>query len=130
MADEQNRGITRRNLLIGGGAGVGLIVAWAAWPRVYPNNLVAAPGEHIFNSFVKIGVDGHVTVVVPQVEMGQGVYTTLPQILADELGADWRTVAVEAAPANPAYANNLLAQEWFGTARGAAMVTEIGRAHV
>ena len=123
MGDGSNQVISRRNLLIGGGAGVGLIVAWAIWPRVYPDNLVAAPGEHIFNSYVKIGVDGHVTVVVPQVEMGQGVYTTLPQILADELGADWRTVAVEAAPANPVYANNLLAQEWFGNVRGAEMVT-------
>jgi isoquinoline 1-oxidoreductase subunit beta len=123
MGDDGNSGISRRNLLIGGGAGVGLIVAWAAWPRTYPANLVAAPGEHIFNSFVKIGVDGHVTVVVPQVEMGQGVYTTLPQILADELGADWRTVAVEAAPANPAYVNELLAKEWFDTSRGAEQVT-------
>lgn len=123
MSAKQDRGISRRNLLIGGGAGVGLIIAWAAWPRVYPYNLVAAPGEHVFNSFVKIGIDGHVTVVVPQVEMGQGVFTTLPQIVADELGADWRTVAVEAAPGNPIYANHLLVEEWFGTSRGAEMVT-------
>ncbi len=123
MSDEQNRGISRRNLLVGGGAGVGLIIAWVVWPRSYPDNLVAAPGEHIFNSFIKIGVDGHVTVVVPQVEMGQGVFTTLPQIVADELGADWRTVAVETAPPNPIYANLLLAEEWFGTPRGAEMAT-------
>ncbi len=123
MTDIENRGISRRKLIIGGGTGIGLIVAWAAWPRVFRDNLVAAPGEHIFNSFVKIGIDGHVTVVVPQVEMGQGVYTTLPQIVADELGADWRTVAVEAAPVNPAYDNSLLAEEWFGTTRGATMVT-------
>ena len=88
MADEQSGGISRRGLLIGGGAGVGLIMAWAAWPREFPDSLIAAPGEHIFNSFVKIGIDGHVTIVVPQVEMGQGVFTTLPQIVADELGAD------------------------------------------
>ncbi len=123
MGRDMNRGISRRNLLIGGGAGVGLVVAWAVWPRVYPDNLVAAPGEAIFNSFVKIGVDGHVTVVVPQVEMGQGVYTTLPQILADELGADWRTVAVEAAPVNPTYDNKLLSEEWFGNSGSATMVT-------
>ncbi len=111
MSDETIGPVSRRSLLIGGGAGVGLLVAWAAWPRAYPPNLVAAPGEQIFNSFVKIGLDGHVTMVVPQVEMGQGVYTTMPQILADELGTDWRTVAVEAAPANPAYANTLYADE-------------------
>ena len=57
-----------------------------------------ATGETVFNAFLKIGRDGQVTVAVPQAELGQGVYTALPQILADELGADWRTVAVEPAP--------------------------------
>ena len=123
MEDDNKTGISRRSLLVGGGAGMGLIVIWAVWPRTYSDNLVAAPGEHVFSSYVKIGVDGHVTVVVPQVEMGQGVYTTLPQIVADELGADWRTVAVEAAPANPVYANKLLAEEWFGSTRGTEIVT-------
>ncbi|MBP8233077.1 MAG: xanthine dehydrogenase family protein molybdopterin-binding subunit [Rhizorhabdus sp.] len=98
-------GITRRKLLIGGGVAAGLVVGWAIWPRNYAPNLRAAPGETIFDAFLKIGADGRVTVVVPQAEMGQGVYTSLPQILADELGADWRTVAVEPAPINPIYAN-------------------------
>ncbi|WP_206366270.1 xanthine dehydrogenase family protein molybdopterin-binding subunit [Sphingomonas flavalba] len=101
--------VSRRGLLIGGGAGIGLLVAWAAWPRRYAPNLVAAPGETIISAWIKIGEDGHVTVVVPQAEMGQGVTTSLPQIVADELGADWRTIAVEAAPLNPLYANRLLA---------------------
>ncbi len=105
-------GITRRRLLIGGGAGVGLVVAWGLWPRRAGVNLVAAPGETIFGPFLKIGTDGHVTVVVPQVETGQGAWTALPQILADELGCDWRTVAVEPAPIGPAYANRL-AVEWL-----------------
>ena len=39
------------------------------------------------------------------------MWTALPQILADELGADWRTVAVEPAPLSPLYANRLLAEE-------------------
>jgi len=104
--------ITRRGLLIGGGVGVGLLIGWAVWPRDYAPNLRAVRGESILNAFVKVGVDGHVTVVVPQVEMGQGVYTTLPQIVADEIGADWRTVGVEAAPRNPLYANALFAEEW------------------
>jgi isoquinoline 1-oxidoreductase beta subunit len=49
--------------------------------------------------------------VVPQCEMGQGVTTLLPQIMADELGADWRTIAVETAPINPLYTNTLLVDE-------------------
>ncbi len=103
--------ISRRSLLIGGGAGAGLVVAWGLWPRSYRPNLVAAPGETIVNAFLKIGTDGHVAIVVPQAEMGQGVWTALPQILADELGADWRTVSVEPAPISPLYANTLLIGE-------------------
>ncbi|HST35398.1 MAG TPA: molybdopterin cofactor-binding domain-containing protein, partial [Allosphingosinicella sp.] len=109
--DAEARGISRRTLLIGGGAGVGLLVAWKFWPRSYAPNLRAAEDETIYNAFLKIGRDGRVIVAVPQTEIGQGVYTSLPQILADELGADWRTVSVEPAPVSPLYANRLLAGE-------------------
>ena len=105
--------IDRRTLLIGGGAGIGLIVAWSVWPRRYLPNLTADKGETVFGPWLKIGDDGHVTVAVSQAEHGQGVYTTLPQIVADELGADWRTVAVEPAPLNPLYANPFGARELF-----------------
>ena len=106
--------LDRRKLLIGGGAGVGLLVAWGLWPRRYEPNLRAAPGETLFNAFLRIASDGRVIVAVPQAELGQGVYTSLPQILADELGADWRTIAVEAAPISPLYANGALAQQIAG----------------
>ncbi|RIA44590.1 isoquinoline 1-oxidoreductase beta subunit [Hephaestia caeni] len=115
MADDDKQGqFSRRTLLIGGGAGVGLLIAWAVWPRTYAPNLTAARGEHIMGAWLKIGEDGHIVVAVPQAEHGQGVYTTLPQIIADELGADWRTVGVEAAPLNPLYANPIAAGELFG----------------
>jgi isoquinoline 1-oxidoreductase subunit beta len=104
--------LSRRSLLIGGGVAGGLAIAWALWPRSFPPNLVAAPGEAILNAWIKIGKDGHVIIVVPQVEMGQGSYTLIPQIIADELGADWRTVGVEPAPLNPVYANQLFVKEW------------------
>jgi isoquinoline 1-oxidoreductase beta subunit len=106
----EDRGISRRTVLVGGGAGLGLVLAWTLWPRTYSPNLRAGEGEALFNAFLKIGRDGRVTVAVPQTELGQGSWTALPQILADELGADWRTVAVEAAPISPLYANLLLAE--------------------
>ena len=109
--EKEARGISRRTLLVGGGAGIGLALAWALWPRSYRPNLGVAEGETLFNAFLKVGRDGRVIVAVPQVELGQGVYTSLPQILADELGADWRTVAVEPAPISPLYANLQLAEE-------------------
>lgn len=120
--------LDRRTLLIGGGAGVGLIVAWAVWPRTYSPNLTAAPGETIFGAWLKIGTDGHVSVAVPQCEQGQGVYTALPQIVADELGADWNLVGVEPAPLNPLYANPLAAATLFERALG-GLPDQLQRTH-
>ncbi len=112
MSKEKSSGVSRRNLLIGGGIGAGLIVAWGIWPRQYNSNLVAAKGEHIFGSWLKIAEDGKVIVAIPQSEMGQGVSTLLAQIVAGELGADWRTVAVQPVMPTPLFTNNLLAREW------------------
>lgn len=54
-----------------------------------------------FNAFVSIAADNTITVMCPSAEMGQGVYTSLPLILAEELDADWSKVKTEFAPANP-----------------------------
>ena len=105
------RGTTRRNILIGTGAVGGLLLGYAVWPRKQRLNWVAGPDESRINGWLKIGTDGRVIVAVPQAEMGQGVYTALPQILADELGADWNTVGVEPAPLNPVYANRGMAAD-------------------
>lgn len=105
--------ITRRGLLAGAAAGGGLVVAWWLMPRSYASPLVAASGEHVFGAWLKIATDGVVTVAVPQLEMGQGITTLLPQIVAYELGADWRQVAVDPAPVSGAYANVPLAKKWM-----------------
>ena len=103
--------IDRRTVLIGGGAGVGLIVAFALWPRHPNSDLALEKGESAFGNFIKIARDGRITVAVAQAETGQGVWTALPQIVADELGADWDKVAVEPAPLTRAYANPLAKEE-------------------
>ena len=105
----QRRGaVDRRTLLIGGGAGVGLIIAFAAWPRRVGSPLRGAAGEEVFGPYLRIASDGRVTVAVPQAETGQGAWTGLAQIAADELGAAWDMVAVEPAPLAPGYANMLV----------------------
>ncbi len=103
--------IDRRTWLVGGGAGVGLILAFLGWPRTVASGLRGRPGEALFDHFLKIDSSGRVTVVIPQVETGQGVWTALPQILADELGAAWETIAVEPAASAPAYANSVAGAE-------------------
>lgn len=106
-------GVSRRRLIFGGLAAGGLALAWATWPRSYEPHLRLAPGETAMGAFLKIDRAGQIIVLVPQTEMGQGVFTVLPQILADELGADWRTVAVQPTMPGPLYANHLLAREWL-----------------
>ena len=105
------KGLTRRRLLIGAGGAAGLVIAYAVWPRETRLNLPVRDDETLLNAFLKIGADGTITVACPQAEMGQGVYTALPQLLAGELGADWTRVAVEPAPLHPLYANRAFAAE-------------------
>ena len=111
--DYPKMALDRRTLLIGGGAAAGLLIAWELWPRSYRPNVPVGENETLINAFLKIDTAGQIIVIVPQLEMGQGITTVLPQILADELGADWRTVAVQGAPVSPLYTNQLLAREFL-----------------
>jgi isoquinoline 1-oxidoreductase beta subunit len=61
--------------------------------------------EFSLNAWLRISPDDVVTLISSQSEMGQGVMTTLPAILAEELGADWSRVKIEFSPVAPAYAN-------------------------
>ena len=118
--------LDRRTVLIGGGAGIGLVVAFGLWPRGLKSDLSVASGEEAFGNFIKVAKDGRVTVAVPQAETGQGIWTGLAQIVADELGADWESIAVEPAPLTGAY-GNALAKElgWPKDARITAGSTSV-----
>jgi len=93
---------SRRSLLKAGLAG-GFVLAFHMplraenEPNQPPNN---PAGQFAPNAFIRIDHAGKTTFVMPQVEMGQGVYTALPMILADELDADFSQVALEHAPPN------------------------------
>jgi isoquinoline 1-oxidoreductase subunit beta len=58
----------------------------------------AAPGVFAPNAFIRVASDGSITLIMPQVEMGQGVYTSHAMVLAEELDADFAHVSVEHAP--------------------------------
>jgi isoquinoline 1-oxidoreductase subunit beta len=98
--------ITRRRFLKMS-AGTGLSLAVAVSPLGY-QLLVASDvqkeGASVQPSvWLRIAPDNMITVIVNKSEMGQGVYTSLPMIVADELDADWKNVQVEAAPAADVY---------------------------
>ena len=90
--------VSRRSF-VGGVAGLTFAFTLGAVGRV-PHALGATQAARI-NAWVTIGTDGTVTILCPAAEMGQGVMTSLPLILAEELDADWSKVKAEFAPANP-----------------------------
>ena len=66
------------------------------------------------NAFLRIGADNSVTVISKHIEMGQGSYTGIATVVAEELDADWATIRVESAPADAKRYANLA----FGTLQG------------
>jgi isoquinoline 1-oxidoreductase beta subunit len=94
--------ISRRGVLTGGLAG-GFLLAFHLPARAI-NEPVQAPdvtdGKFAPNAFIRIDETGHTTLVMPQVEMGQGVYTAVAMILAEELDADFSRVTLQHAPPN------------------------------
>jgi len=71
-----------------------------------PNRPGAAVNSSVeFNGYVTVASDGSVSIVVPGAELGQGVYTSLPKIVAEEMDADWDSVKVQLATGDPAYGN-------------------------
>src|ERR1700731_4921352 len=102
MAVAQNisEAVSRRSVLTGGLAG-GFLPAFHLPARAV-NEPVQPPddtdGKFAPNAFIRIDQSGKTTLVMPQVEMGQGVYTALPMILAEELDADFAHVTLEDAP--------------------------------
>ena len=82
---------------------------------------VAAAKPFQPNAFVRIGTDNTVTVVVKHLEMGQGTYTGLPTLVAEELDADWSQIRAVGAPADAKQYNNL----FWGPAQGTGGSTAI-----
>src|SRR4029434_8552835 len=77
------------------------------------------------NAFVRIGADNTVTVLVKHIEMGQGTFTGLPTLVAEELDADWSQIRVEGAPADAKLYNNL----FWGAAQGTGGSTALANSY-
>jgi isoquinoline 1-oxidoreductase beta subunit len=95
--------LSRRDVLKTGAAmGGGLVLAWYL-PFPQQAEAVGHPDTFAPNAFLRVGKDGTVTIIDNKSEMGQGIYTSLPMIVAEELDCDWQKVRVEPAPVDPAY---------------------------
>ena len=103
-------GVSRRTFLkVSAAAGGGLLIGFYL-PAVRAAPATAAnAGAFAPNAFVLIGRDDTVTLIMPQVEMGQGTYTSMPMLIAEELEVDLGQIALEAAPPDDRrYANSLI----------------------
>ena len=101
------RNVSRRDLIKGGAALTLAIYLPGTAAAAAAKATVASAKPFEANAFVRISADGKVTVISKHLEMGQGTYTGLASLLADELDADWAQVYVEGAPADNARYKNL-----------------------
>jgi isoquinoline 1-oxidoreductase beta subunit len=126
IVNESRRNFIRYGLAAGTGLTLGVY-----FPSLEAQKMMAGPGEAGAklaedisfepNAFVRIGADDTVTVIVKHIEFGQGTYTGLPTLVAEELDAAWSQIRVVGAPANAKLYNNLLWGQIQGTGGSSAM---------
>src|SRR6202047_3456320 len=110
-------GVPRRTFLKVGAAGGGLLLGFSLSVRVNAAPTVGDATQEEFapDGFVRIDRNGRVTLVMPQVEMGQGTYTSMSMLIAEELEVSLERVILEAAPPDDRlYANALIGAQVTG----------------
>jgi isoquinoline 1-oxidoreductase subunit beta len=122
---------TRRDFLkVAGGAGALALIIGFEWTGSGRRILAAGSADNgaagtgaafAPNAFLRIGADNSVTVIAKHVEMGQGAYTGIATVVAEELDADWSRVRVESAPADAKRYANLAFGNLQGTGGSSAM---------
>jgi isoquinoline 1-oxidoreductase beta subunit len=128
MAKSAPDQVSRRSFVVVlASAGGGLLLGCRVGDRLpgKSSTAAAAPEPPVFapNAFVRIGRDGRVTMIVGQVEMGQGMYTSMPMLIAEELEVPLDQVRVEHAPPDDKlYANPLVGFQMTGASSSVKML--------
>jgi isoquinoline 1-oxidoreductase beta subunit len=121
--------VDRRQFLVTAALTGGALVLNCAVRPVEAAASAGSEGARVIplNAWLKIGTDDSVTIIVSQAEMGQGIRTTLPAVLAEELGADWSRVRLQDAPTDPAYRNPRLNWQFTGNSESTPSFFELMR---
>ncbi len=109
MSPISRRSFLRSSLLSGAGLVIAFYVPRKGFAAAAPQKPPPAP-----NAFVRVAPDESVTVLLAHSEMGQGVWTTLAMLIAEELECDWSRIRVEHAPAAPVYAHTAFGAQMTG----------------
>ncbi len=113
IASRSDTNLSRRNFLVGSAALGGGLVLSLSLP--FGGSEAAAGDGFVPNAFIRVGSDGQVVLTMPYVEMGQGTYTSIPMLIAEELEVGLAQVKLEHAPPNEKlYANPLLGVQATG----------------
>src|SRR5215469_12126870 len=112
---------SRRGFIKGAVATAAGLTIGFHWSGPLRKALADTPKDFAPNAFLRIAPDNSVTVVAKHIEMGQGAYTGLATIVAEELDADWSQIRVESAPADASKYNNLDWGPVQGTGGSSAM---------
>jgi isoquinoline 1-oxidoreductase subunit beta len=106
--DLSRRGFLQAGAVAGGGLMLSLSLPFG-------NREAKAADVFVPNAFIRIGSDGQIVLIMPYVEMGQGTYTSIPMLIAEELEVDLKQIRLEHAPPNEKlYANPLLGVQATG----------------
>jgi isoquinoline 1-oxidoreductase beta subunit len=111
IVNVSRRDFLRTSAFAGGGLVLGLHI-----PGLRPLAALAGQDSSLraLNAFVRIGADDVVTVIANHSEMGQGAYTSVAMVIAEELDADWSKVRVESAPVDPVYNHTVFGIQMTG----------------
>ncbi|GAB3347133.1 xanthine dehydrogenase family protein molybdopterin-binding subunit [Lysobacter tyrosinilyticus] len=103
------RDFLKTSAVVGGGLVVGFVI-----PGARRFAFADPAAAFVPNAFLRVGSDDNVTVLIAHSEMGQGIWTALPMLIAEELDADWSKIRVEHAPAAAAYAHTAFGMQMTG----------------
>ncbi len=113
VVDSARRDFLKTSALALGGLVIAFVVPGAR--RFALAQSASAPGKlPPPNAFLRVGADDQVTVLIAHSEMGQGIWTALPMLIAEELDADWSKIKVAHAPAAPVYAHTAFGIQMTG----------------
>src|SRR5215469_16962679 len=128
MAFEENiKPATRRQFLELSACTSGAFILGCLFDSRIVAPTTAAISAEALNTWLRITADNQVTIVVSQAEMGQGIMSTLPAVLAEELGADWDHVQLETSGVNAAYRNPRINFQFTGNSESTMSFFELMR---
>jgi isoquinoline 1-oxidoreductase beta subunit len=114
-SDRPQGDLSRRGFLRASATASGGLLLSLSLPFAHREGLAAASDTFEPNAFIRIGGDGQIVLTMPYVEMGQGTYTAIPMLIAEELEVDLKQVRLEHAPPNEKlYVNPLLGVQATG----------------